>query len=120
MRRSFGWAMAVAIGAMAVPAGAGAHVERPAYWPDPAPDCSISPCAGGAVPKARTLASSLDTPATTKVVCQPDSLTRVQQSIDNAVNNGYVVRPTQPRKKITATEGSTLLDLNKKLNKRCK
>jgi hypothetical protein len=103
-----------------VPAFASAHVERASYWPDPAPDCSISPCAGGAVPKARTLASSLDTPATTKVVCQPDSLTRVQQSIDNAVNNGYVVRPTQPRKKITATEGSTLLDLNKKLNKRCK
>ena len=26
------------------------HVERPAYWPDPRPDCTISPCAGGEVP----------------------------------------------------------------------
>ena len=41
--------------AMALPAGALAHVERASYWPDPAPDCSVDPCAGGEVPTARSL-----------------------------------------------------------------
>jgi len=26
------------------PAIASSHIERPAYWPDPAPDCSVKPC----------------------------------------------------------------------------
>jgi len=29
---------------------AAAHIERASYWPDPAPDCSVNPCAGGALP----------------------------------------------------------------------
>ena len=52
-------AVAIVI-ALLVPALASAHVERASYWPDPAPDCSVSPCAGGAVPTPRTLASALD------------------------------------------------------------
>ena len=32
------------------------HIERSSYWPDPAPDTSVKPAAGGKVPKARTLA----------------------------------------------------------------
>src|SRR5437763_881680 len=36
-----------------------AHIERASYWPDPAPDCSISPCAGGQVPTARSLESAV-------------------------------------------------------------
>jgi hypothetical protein len=36
-----------------------AHVERTSYWPDPRPDTSVSPPAGGAVPKVRSLASAL-------------------------------------------------------------
>ena len=35
------------IGALLAPALASAHVERASYWPDPAADCTISPCAGG-------------------------------------------------------------------------
>ena len=41
--------------ALIVPGAAFAHLERPSYWPDPAPDTSVSPPAGGAVPTARTL-----------------------------------------------------------------
>jgi hypothetical protein len=36
-----------------------AHLERTSYWPDPAPDTSISPAAGGAVPTARSLESAV-------------------------------------------------------------
>jgi hypothetical protein len=35
------------------------HIERTSYWPDPRPDTSVSPPAGGAVPKVRSLASAL-------------------------------------------------------------
>ena len=73
---------------------ASAHIERPSYWPSPGPDCSISPCAGGAVPTARTLASALTPSAnsTTRVVCQPDSLTRLQASI--AAPGQRLLRPS--------------------------
>jgi hypothetical protein len=59
---------------MLVPALATAHVERASYWPDPAPDNSVSPPAGGAVPEARSLFTALDTgaPGDTHVVCQGD------------------------------------------------
>ena len=45
--------------AMALPAVALAHLERPSYWPDPAPDTSVSPPAGGKVPKLRSLESAV-------------------------------------------------------------
>src|SRR3954447_10428022 len=104
----------VLVSAMLMPALASAHVERASYWPDPAPDCSLQPCAGGQVPTARTLASAL-TDTSTRVVCQPDSLKRAQQSIDSAQSTGYVVRPTQGRQKISAADGRALMDLNRKL-----
>src|SRR3954452_20935404 len=83
--------------ALAVPAYA--HVERPSYWPDPAPDCSIKPCAGGKVPKIRTLRSALKKklPGSTRVVCQPNSLKQLRTSIKNAVQNGYFIRPSDHR-----------------------
>src|SRR4051794_16918017 len=53
-------ATAVTVVALAVAApSAPAHVERTSYWPDPAPDTSVSPPAGGAPPKVRSLASAL-------------------------------------------------------------
>src|SRR4051812_22730862 len=81
------------------PAVASAHVERSAYWPDPAPDCSVKPCTGGAVPTARSLASALNRklPGDTRVVCQPDSLTRLKVSVARAVKSGYDIRPTDHR-----------------------
>ena len=87
---------AALLSALLMPALASAHVERASYWPDPAPDCSVSPCAGGQVPTARSLASAV-TDANARVVCQPDSLKRAQQSIDSAQSTGYVLRPTQAR-----------------------
>ena len=83
-------AAAILIAAL-LPALASAHVERASYWPDPAPDCSVTPCAGGAVPTPRTLASALDNSAT-KVVCQADSLARCSSRSQNAQTNGYVLR----------------------------
>jgi Right handed beta helix region len=114
--------LAMLVGALALPVVAQAHIERASYWPDPAPDCSISPCAGGEVPTPRSLGSALSTsgPGVTRVVCQSDSLTRLKASIAEAKKIGYVVRPTQPRVKISKEEGAALLSLNKALFKRCK
>jgi Right handed beta helix region len=91
--------LVAAVAAVAIAAPASAHIERAAYWPDPAPDCSISPCAGGAVPQIRTLASALDKslPGTTRVVCQRNSLTLLRRSIDRARRDGYDIRPTDHR-----------------------
>src|SRR6186997_385965 len=85
--------LAALVSVLLVPQLASAHVERPSYWPDPAPDCSVSPCAGGAIPTARTLASALDPSLVgrTRVVCQPDSMDRVRRSIATAVADGYDV-----------------------------
>ena len=44
---------AALLGALLMPALASAHVERASYWPDPAPDCSVKPCAGGAGARRR-------------------------------------------------------------------
>ena len=116
-------AFAVALlSAVLMPTLASAHVERASYWPDPAPDCSVTPCAGGAVPTPRSLASAVSTTGTTgvtRVVCQKDSLKRTKQSIASAESLGYVVRPTQGRQKLSAAEGSALLSLNQELSKRC-
>lgn len=61
-------ALAVLLG---VVAPAGAHVERPSYWPDPKPDTGLSPAAGGGVPEARDLYTALSAkePGDTRVVC---------------------------------------------------
>jgi parallel beta-helix repeat protein len=45
--------------ALALPTGAQGHIERSSYWPDPAADTSVTPPAGGRVPTARSLASTL-------------------------------------------------------------
>ena len=72
-------------------ASAWAHVERPAYWPDPAPDTSISPPAGGKAPKARSLKSALRkrAPGETRVVCQRNSMRLLKKSIRRARTRGY-------------------------------
>ena len=92
-------AMALAVCLVVVVPGA-AHIERPSYWPLPAPDCSVHPCAGGAVPVARSLASALNHTAgsKTRVVCQPDSLRRLTTSLRRAQQRGYDIRPTDHRK----------------------
>jgi hypothetical protein len=65
--------IALALGLLiALPALALAHIERASYWPDPAPDTSVNPPAGGAVPDVRPLATALDAgqPGNTRVVCK--------------------------------------------------
>jgi hypothetical protein len=98
-----------------------AHVERASYWPDPAPDCTVTPCTGGAVPKARSLASALDKkrPGATRVVCKPDSLKLLGASISSARKHGYDIRPTDHRR-FSAKQAKKLKRINKKLFKRCR
>ena len=58
---------AAALALLLVAASALAHVERTTYWPNPAPDTSVSPAAGSAASR-RT--------AYGKGVCRPDPSAR--------------------------------------------
>jgi hypothetical protein len=115
----------VALSALLCSAVASAHVERSSYWPDPAPDTSITPAAGGAVPTARTLVSavykkkSMRGPGTTRVVCQTNSLALLRDSIRRARASGYDVRPHDHRS-FSKSSATRLLLVNKLLMKRCK
>src|SRR2546421_5241857 len=107
--------------ALALCATAAAHIERPSYWPLPAADCSVHPCAGGTVPKARSLASSLvRTPrSTTRVVWQPGSLKLLTASVKAARKHGYWLRPTDHRT-FSARAARRLLAISRKLYGRCR
>jgi hypothetical protein len=98
------------------------HVERSSYWPDPAADTSVTPAAGGAVPKARTLASALKRKARgdTYVVCKQSSLRRAIRSIRAARKRGFKVRPTAPTRKISKKRAKQLRRINRRLAKRCR
>src|SRR5690349_4098451 len=106
MGRRTGWAAVVGtVAATAMLcAPAMAHIERTAYWPDPRPDDSATPAAGGAVPKPRSLESALDAsaPGTTRVVCQSDSLARAERDIATARDKGFRLRPSQKPRKLSA------------------
>lgn len=106
---------------MLVPALAQAHIERPSYWPLPGADCSVKPCAGGKVPRIRTLASALLISRTrkTRVVCQPGSLTRLIKAVKAARKSGYFIRPTDHRQ-LSAKQGARLIAINRKLFARCR
>ena len=108
--------------ALLLPATAWAHLERPSYWPDPRPDTSVSPAAGGGVPKARSLASAVTGkgPGEVRVVCQPDSLTLVKRSITEARDEGYRLRPSQPVQKLTGKQAARHLKLNQALKSKCR
>src|SRR4051812_28856512 len=123
MGRGKSWAAAVgAVAASAMfCAPAMAHIERTAYWPDPRPDDAVTPAAGGAVPKIRSLASALDTSAsgTTRVVCQSDSLARAQRDIATARDKGFRLRPSEDLRKLSASSADALLSINRSLARRC-
>src|SRR5436305_6730088 len=95
--------LCVGVAALALPAASMAHVERPAYWPDPAPDCSIKPCAGGDVPKPRSLSSALKPTliGKTRVVCHKDSMSRLLGSVGDARKHGFHDRPTLPLRRMS-------------------
>ena len=117
------WKFAVAALAVALvlPAVASAHLERPSYWPDPAPDTSVTPPAGGAVPKARSLASAVTGkgPGVVRVVCQKNSLKTALRSIRQARRKGFRIRPSQPKIRYSRKKARKMSKLNRKLFKRC-
>jgi hypothetical protein len=113
----------VAVGILAglvLATAASGHIERASYWPDPAPDNSVSPPAGGKVPVARSLDSALNDalPGQTRVVCQSNSLQRLQSSIANARLHGYDIRPHDHRQ-LSAAAADHLLQVNRALAGRC-
>ena len=112
---------AVAVLALALPATAWAHLERPSYWPDPRPDTSVTPAAGGKVPTARSLDSAVTGagPGEVRVVCQPNSLTLAKRSIAIAREDGFRLRPSQPERKLTRGQAKRLLSINRKLKAAC-
>jgi hypothetical protein len=112
--------IAALVAALLVPAIAVAHIERAAYWPNPAPDRKVRPAAGGKVPKARSLASALNEGRVgeTRVVCKPNSLDLLRRSIRRARRNGYDIRPTDHRK-LTRKQARGLLRINRGLAELC-
>ena len=112
---------ALAIGGLALPAVASAHLERPSYWPDPTPDTNVSPPAGGEVPEARSLASAVtgEGPGKVRVVCQGNSLELAQKSIKKAHKKGFRLRPSQPKTKLSDSAANKLLKQNKSFAKMC-
>jgi Right handed beta helix region len=121
--RAFGWAIAAAalLATLVLAAVASGHIERASYWPDPAPDNSVSPPAGGAVPTARSLTSALKKkpPGRTRVVCQGKSIKRLKHSIKRARKHGYDVRPTD-HEQLSRKRAKRLRRVNKRLRKHCK
>jgi hypothetical protein len=100
---------------------ASAHLERPSYWPDPAPDTSVTPPAGGKVPKARSLASAVrgKGPGEVRVVCQKRSLARALESIRDARRNGFQIRPSQPEIRYKKKKARQMRRINRALNRQC-
>ena len=118
--------LCVAVVGLAIPEMAMAHVERPSYWPDPRPDNSVFPPAGGGVPKARSLTSAATgkTRGRVRVVCQGQrgkrSLKAAYNSIRKARKQGFKVRPSQPTIKYTLKQSRKMRRINKRLARKCR
>jgi hypothetical protein len=107
--------------ALLTAAAAPAHLERSAYWPDPAVDNSAPGGAGGKIPKAKSLASALrGGPQKTRVVCKNNSLALLSRAINKAKRKGTKIRPTVKRKKLKPGKARRLMRLNRRLKQRCK
>jgi hypothetical protein len=124
-RRHLAIFAAAVLACLLLPAVALAHLERPSYWPDPAPDTSVSPPAGGEVPKPRSLASALDKaePGDTHVVCKGEagkkSLRTLARSVERARESGFRVRPSQAKRELTKKRAKNLVRLNRRLARMC-
>src|SRR4029453_3919620 len=103
---------------LALPALALAHLERPSYWPDPTPDNTVTPAAGGQGPTARPLDSAPRGagPGDVLVVCKgrrgAQSLADLRRSVRAAHVTGYRLRPSQPKIKLSKHEADRLLTTN--------
>jgi Right handed beta helix region len=109
----------VAITAMALPAAALAHVERPSYWPDPAADTGVAPAAGGQPPSVRSLDSALTGPDETRVVCKEDSLDLAKAAINKAHDKGYKILPSDDKRKMGKNKAADMKELNSDLFDAC-
>jgi hypothetical protein len=113
------------VGALVLPTVAVAHLERPSYWPNPAPDTSVTPAAGGEVPEVRSLKTAVSGkgPGDVRVVCQGNdgrkSLNLLSKSIDKALRHGYKLRPSQPKLWLDKGEANKLYRRNAKLAEQC-
>ena len=122
-----GVSLAATLAAMmlALPALALAHLERPSYWPDPRPDKSVSPPAGGKVPQARSLKSAASGAGRgdVLVVCKGNrgaqSLALLRASVRKARKGGYRLRPSQPKIRLSKRQARRLLAINDVLAARC-
>src|SRR4051794_22171270 len=132
-------AIAVAAAVMLVPALAFAHIERASYWPDPGPDTSVKPAAGGSVPAVRKVFSALKTknPGKTRVVCaqvpskklkkhgttkqlsKNKSIKALNKDLKKAQKKGYTLRPSQPPIKLKKKKVKKLRGFNIKLLRHC-
>lgn len=99
-----------------------AHLERTAYWPKPQADTSVTPPAGGAVPRKRSLTSSLSSKprGRTLVVCQKSSLRRALSAIKTSRSKGFRLRPNDKLRKLSRRQVRDMTRINRKLYKRCK
>ena len=133
-------AIAVAAVAVLVPAVALGHIERASYWPNPAPDTSVKPAAGGSVPAIRKVFSALDKkkPGKTRVVCaqmpskklkkhgttkqlsKNKSIKALNKDLKKAQKKGYKLRESQPAIKIKKKKAKKLRGFNIKLLRQCK
>ncbi len=111
---------------LALPASASAHLERPSYWPDPGPDASVSPPAGGKVPKARSLSSAATGkgPGEVRVVCigkhGSKSMRLLRKSVKRAREHGYKYRPSESLRHLSGKKAKKLVRINSKLAKKCR
>src|SRR3954469_6270933 len=115
-------ALTAVVAVLGPAAAAPAHVERTSYWPDPRPDASVKPAAGGRVPTPRSLYTALNRRrvGTTRVVCKGDSLQLTRVAITKARTKGVELRPSVPAKKLTRKQARALLELNTSLLRRCR
>jgi hypothetical protein len=101
-----------------------AHVERTAYWPNPKPDTSVKPAAGGKVPKVRSLASAARRKqkrgVKVLVVCKSNSLKLAAADIRHARTKGFRYRPTGGLQKISKQRAAKLRKLNRRFFKKCR
>ena len=138
-RRNLIVAIAIAAVAVLLPALALGHIERASYWPDPAPDTSVKPAAGGSVPAVRKLFSALDKkkPGKTRVVCpnlpskklrknasdkklsKNKTIKQLNKSIKKARKKGYKLRKSQPPLKLKKKKAKKLRAFNLKLLRQC-
>ena len=123
--RRFVIGLAIVLCVLALPALSLAHLERPSYWPDPTPDTSVNPSAGGEVPKARSLGSAVSGKGAgdVRVVCKGSegarSLALLRRSLKAMTTKGFRTRPSQPKKVFSDARAKKTMGQNKRLAEQC-